>query len=80
MEKILKSSLNALKFVHYWVREAMGIAERARHDYVLPVLIFSRPFYLHNIETLSQVRKGIVIYIKNVNLVKWLYKVFEKMF
>uniref|UniRef100_A0A8C3VVG5 Hyaluronidase n=1 Tax=Catagonus wagneri TaxID=51154 RepID=A0A8C3VVG5_9CETA len=54
LDKILKSSLNALKFVHYRVREAMRIAEMARHDYVLPVFIFSRPFYLHSIEDLSQ--------------------------
>lgn len=60
LDKILKSSLNALKFVHYRVREAMRIAEMARHDYVLPVFIFSRPFYLHSIEALSQVRKNTV--------------------
>ncbi|XP_004741914.1 hyaluronidase-4-like [Mustela nigripes] len=54
LDKILKSSLNALKFVHYRVREAMRIAEMARHDYILPVFIFSRPFYLHSIEELSQ--------------------------
>ena len=57
LDKILKSSLNALKFVHYRVREAMRIAEMAKDDYVLPVFIFSRPFYLHSIEALSQVRK-----------------------
>ncbi|XP_006202396.1 hyaluronidase-4-like [Vicugna pacos] len=54
LDKILKSSLNALKFVHYRIREAMRIADMARHDYVLPVFIFSRPFYLHSIEALSQ--------------------------
>ncbi|XP_001139800.4 hyaluronidase-4-like [Pan troglodytes] len=54
LDKILKSSLNALKFVHYQVREAMRVAEMARHDYVLPVFIFSRPFYLHRTEALSQ--------------------------
>ncbi|XP_033613887.1 hyaluronidase-4-like isoform X2 [Fukomys damarensis] len=54
LDKILKSSLNALKFVHYRVREAMRIAEMARPDYVLPVFIFSRPFYLNSIETLSE--------------------------
>ncbi|XP_076977835.1 hyaluronidase-4-like isoform X3 [Tamandua tetradactyla] len=54
LDKILNSSLNALKFVHYRVREAMRIAEMARHDYVLPVFIFSRPFYLHSMEALSQ--------------------------
>ncbi|XP_025721569.2 hyaluronidase-4-like [Callorhinus ursinus] len=54
LDKILKSSLNALKFVHYRVREAMRIAEMARRDYILPVFIFSRPFYLHSIEALSQ--------------------------
>jgi hyaluronoglucosaminidase len=64
LSKILKSSLNALKFVHHRVREAMRIAEMARHDYVLPVFIFSRPFYLYSIEALSEVRK------KNGNLVE----------
>ncbi|XP_006859428.1 PREDICTED: hyaluronidase-1-like [Chrysochloris asiatica] len=54
LDKILKSSLNALRFVHYRVREAMRIAKMARQDYVLPVFIFSRPFYLHSIEALSQ--------------------------
>ncbi|XP_052494369.1 hyaluronidase-4-like [Budorcas taxicolor] len=54
LDKILKSSLNALKFVHYRVREAIRIAEMAKDDYVLPVFIFSRPFYLHSIEALSQ--------------------------
>ncbi|XP_042833349.1 hyaluronidase-4-like isoform X3 [Panthera tigris] len=54
LDKILKSSLNALKFVHYRVREAIRIAEMARHDYILPVFIFSRPFYLHSLEALSQ--------------------------
>nr|XP_008256472.1 hyaluronidase-4 isoform X1 [Oryctolagus cuniculus]XP_051704886.1 hyaluronidase-4 isoform X1 [Oryctolagus cuniculus] len=54
LDKILKSSANALKFVHYRVREAMRIANMTRHDYVLPVFVFSRPFYLHSIETLSQ--------------------------
>ncbi|XP_060051706.1 hyaluronidase-4 [Erinaceus europaeus] len=54
LDKILKSSLNALKFVHFRIREAMRIAEVARHDYVLPVFIFSRPYYLHSIEGLSQ--------------------------
>jgi hyaluronoglucosaminidase len=42
----------------------MRIAEMARHDYVLPVFIFSRPFYLYSIEALSEVRK------KNGNLVE----------
>ncbi|XP_069852772.1 hyaluronidase-4-like [Dipodomys merriami] len=54
LRKVLKSSLNALRFVHHRVREAMRIAEMARHDYVLPVFIFSRPFYLHSIEVLSE--------------------------
>ncbi|XP_058425176.1 hyaluronidase-4-like [Diceros bicornis minor] len=54
LDRILNSSLNALKFVHYRVREAMRVAEKARPDYVLPVFIFSRPFYLHSIEALSQ--------------------------
>nr|XP_013217700.1 LOW QUALITY PROTEIN: hyaluronidase-1-like [Ictidomys tridecemlineatus] len=54
LDKILKSSSNALKFVHYRIREAMRIAEMARQDYALPVFIFSRPFYLKSIEVLSE--------------------------
>ncbi|XP_004677230.1 PREDICTED: hyaluronidase-1-like [Condylura cristata] len=54
LDTILKSSLNALKFAHYRIREALRIAQMARQDYALPVFIFSRPFYLHGIETLSQ--------------------------
>lgn len=61
LSKILKSNLNALKFVHFRVREALRIAEIARKDYVLPVFIFSRPFYLQSLEALSEVRKKIVI-------------------
>ena len=72
LDKILKSSLNALKFVHYRVREAMRIAEMAKDDYVLPVFIFSRPFYLNSVEALSQVRKKKYSHtLKNGNLVEY---------
>ncbi|EDM15177.1 similar to hyaluronoglucosaminidase 2 [Rattus norvegicus] len=54
LSKILKSDINALKFVHFRVREALRIAEKARKDYALPVFIFSRPFYLQSIEALSE--------------------------
>ncbi|XP_040857851.1 hyaluronidase-4-like [Ochotona curzoniae] len=54
LDKMLKSSANALKFVHYRVREAMRVAALTTRDYVLPVFVFSRPFYLRSIETLSQ--------------------------
>uniref|UniRef100_A0A8C8VQ09 Hyaluronidase n=1 Tax=Pelusios castaneus TaxID=367368 RepID=A0A8C8VQ09_9SAUR len=37
LDYILKSSPNALKFVHYRVKEAIRIASMARKDYVLPV-------------------------------------------
>lgn len=77
LDKILKSNLNALKFVPYQVREAMRITEKARRDYVLPVLIFSGPFYLHSVEALSQVRKA-VTYVEKVNLVQLLCQVYEK--
>lgn len=58
LNQVLKSSLNALKFVHFRVREALRVAEMSRKDYALPVFIFSRPFYLHSIEALSEVRKN----------------------
>lgn len=53
----------------------MRIAEMARQGSVLPVFIFSRPFYLHSTEALSQVRKNMDTHIKNGNLVECLYKV-----
>lgn len=61
LNKVLKSSLNALKFVHFRVREALRVAEKSRKDYALPVFIFSRPFYLHSIEALSEVRKKKIV-------------------
>ncbi|CAH6778348.1 Hyal6 [Phodopus roborovskii] len=54
LSKILKSNLNALKFVHFRVRESLRVAEMARKDYALPVFVFSRPFYLHSTEALSE--------------------------
>uniref|UniRef100_H0WAZ5 Hyaluronidase n=1 Tax=Cavia porcellus TaxID=10141 RepID=H0WAZ5_CAVPO len=58
LNKVLKSSLNALKFVHYRIREAMRIAEMARPDYVLPVFIFSRglpkPFHEDLVHTIGE--------------------------
>lgn len=76
LEKMRNSSSNALKFVHYQVREAMRIAEKARHDYVLPAFVFCSPFYLHSIEILSHVRNSTSTH-KNVTLVKLLYNVYE---
>uniref|UniRef100_G1K984 Hyaluronidase n=1 Tax=Anolis carolinensis TaxID=28377 RepID=G1K984_ANOCA len=57
LENMLKSSTNALKFVHYRVKEAMRIASIARKDYALPVFIYARPFYAYTFEPLSEVRK-----------------------
>ncbi|XP_051007524.1 hyaluronidase-4-like [Acomys russatus] len=54
LSKILKSNVNALKFVHFRVREALRVAEMPRKDYALPVFIFSRPFYLQSFEALSE--------------------------
>ncbi|XP_040584641.1 hyaluronidase-like isoform X2 [Mesocricetus auratus] len=54
LSKILKSNLNALKFVHFRVREALRVAEMSRKDYALPVFVFSRPFYLQSTEALSE--------------------------
>lgn len=73
---MLNSSSNALKFVHYRVREAMRIAAKSRHEYVLPVFIFFCPFYLHSIEVLSHVRNSTSTH-KNINLVELLYNIYE---
>ncbi|XP_008109468.1 hyaluronidase-1 [Anolis carolinensis] len=55
LENMLKSSTNALKFVHYRVKEAMRIASIARKDYALPVFIYARPFYAYTFEPLSEI-------------------------
>nr|XP_003221370.2 PREDICTED: hyaluronidase-1 [Anolis carolinensis] len=55
LEYMLKSSTNALKFVHYRVKEAMRIASIARKDYALPVFVYSRPFYAYTFEPLSEI-------------------------
>ncbi|XP_007944938.2 hyaluronidase-4 [Orycteropus afer afer] len=45
LDKILKSSLNALKFVHYRVYESMRISTMTSHDYALPVFVYTRLGY-----------------------------------
>ncbi|XP_053112135.1 hyaluronidase-1-like [Hemicordylus capensis] len=50
----LKSSPNALKFVHYRVKEALRIASIARKDYALPVFVYSRPFYAYSLYELTE--------------------------
>uniref|UniRef100_A0A8C3QDN0 Hyaluronidase n=1 Tax=Geospiza parvula TaxID=87175 RepID=A0A8C3QDN0_GEOPR len=54
LEYVLKSSPNALKFVHYRVKEAIRIASIARTDYVLPVFVYSRPFYAYTFHALTE--------------------------
>ncbi|KPP70734.1 hyaluronidase-like, partial [Scleropages formosus] len=50
----LKSTPNAVKFVHYRVKEAMRIASIARSDYAIPVFVYSRPFYAYTFHVLSE--------------------------
>ncbi|XP_049578404.1 hyaluronoglucosaminidase 6 isoform X2 [Syngnathus scovelli] len=50
----LKSSPDAVKFVHYRVKEAMRIASIARPDVTLPVFVYSRPFYAYTFAVLSE--------------------------
>ncbi|MGH0141328.1 UNVERIFIED_CONTAM: hypothetical protein FKN15_000469 [Acipenser sinensis] len=51
----LKSTSNTVKFVHYRVKEAMRIASIARNDFMLPVFVYSRPFYAYTFQVLSEV-------------------------
>ncbi|XP_007896746.1 hyaluronoglucosaminidase 6 [Callorhinchus milii] len=55
LERQLKSSPKALKFVHYRVKEAMRIASMARSDYDLPVFVYARPFYAYRFEVLTKI-------------------------
>ncbi|XP_061697104.1 hyaluronoglucosaminidase 6 [Syngnathoides biaculeatus] len=50
----LRSSANALKYVHFRVKEAMRIASIARPDVTLPVFVYSRPFYAYTFVVLSE--------------------------
>ncbi|KAF7246468.1 Hyaluronidase [Varanus komodoensis] len=54
LDAILQSSPNALKFVHYRVKEAMRIASIARTDYALPVYVYGRPFYSWTLQELTE--------------------------
>nr|BAN89413.1 hyaluronidase [Ovophis okinavensis] len=54
LETILRSSDNALKFVHHRLKESMRIASMARKDYALPVFVYARPFYAYTFEPLTQ--------------------------
>ncbi|XP_006012183.1 hyaluronoglucosaminidase 6 [Latimeria chalumnae] len=54
LEKKLKSTANALKFVHYRVKEAVRVASIAKKDYALPIFVYSRPFYTHSIQALTE--------------------------
>ncbi|MBN3309637.1 HYAL Hyaluronidase, partial [Amia calva] len=51
----LQSSPNTVKFVHYRVKEAMRIASIARSDFMLPVFVYSRPFYAYTFQVLSEI-------------------------
>ncbi|XP_063301154.1 hyaluronidase-1-like [Pelobates fuscus] len=55
LDYVLKSSPNALKFVHHRVKEAMRVASMARKDYDLPVFVYSRPFYAYTFHVLTEV-------------------------
>lgn len=57
LDYILKSSPNALRFVHYRVKEAIRVASIARKDYVLPVFVYSRPFYAYTFHVLTEVSR-----------------------
>uniref|UniRef100_A0A670YFP0 Hyaluronidase n=1 Tax=Pseudonaja textilis TaxID=8673 RepID=A0A670YFP0_PSETE len=54
LEIMLKSSANALKFVHHRLKESMRIASKARKDYALPVFVYARPFYAYTFEPLTK--------------------------
>ncbi|XP_063164973.1 hyaluronidase-like [Candoia aspera] len=54
LEIMLKSSVNALKFVHHRLKESMRIASMAREDYALPVFVYARPFYAYTFEPLTE--------------------------
>ncbi|XP_061438739.1 hyaluronidase-like [Rhineura floridana] len=54
LEPMLKSSPNALKFVHYRVKEAIRIASMARQDYALPVFVYARPYYTYTLDALTE--------------------------
>uniref|UniRef100_A0A8B9F9F6 Hyaluronidase n=1 Tax=Amazona collaria TaxID=241587 RepID=A0A8B9F9F6_9PSIT len=62
LDYILKSSPNALKFVHYRVKEAIRVASMARKDYVLPVFVYSRPFYAYTFHR----RRGLLISLRDL--------------
>ncbi|XP_053319196.1 hyaluronidase-4 [Spea bombifrons] len=55
LDYILKSSPNALKFVHHRVKEAMRVASMARKDYSLPVFVYARPFYAYTFHCLTEI-------------------------
>ncbi|XP_069085976.1 hyaluronidase-4-like [Pleurodeles waltl] len=54
LDYILKSSPNALKFVHHRVNEAMRVASMAKNEYAIPVFVYSRPFYSYTFHVLSE--------------------------
>ncbi|XP_067856205.1 hyaluronoglucosaminidase 6 [Heptranchias perlo] len=51
----LKSSPNALKFVHYRLKEAIRLASIAKKDYTLPVFAYGRPFYAYEFVPLTEI-------------------------
>uniref|UniRef100_UPI00398E69C1 hyaluronoglucosaminidase 6 n=1 Tax=Pristiophorus japonicus TaxID=55135 RepID=UPI00398E69C1 len=55
LELELKSSPNALKFVHYRLKEAIRLASIAKKDYTLPVFAYGRPFYAYEFEPLTEI-------------------------
>uniref|UniRef100_A0A8C5PJ58 Hyaluronidase n=1 Tax=Leptobrachium leishanense TaxID=445787 RepID=A0A8C5PJ58_9ANUR len=53
LDYILKSSPNALKFVHHRVKEAMRVASLAKKGYDIPVFMYVRPFYAYTFHVLE---------------------------
>uniref|UniRef100_A0A8C5PLJ2 Hyaluronidase n=1 Tax=Leptobrachium leishanense TaxID=445787 RepID=A0A8C5PLJ2_9ANUR len=54
LDYILKSSPNALKFVHHRVKEAMRVASLAKKGYDIPVFMYVRPFYEDLVNTIGE--------------------------
>nr|XP_033814976.1 hyaluronidase-like isoform X2 [Geotrypetes seraphini] len=54
LDSSLKSSPNALKFVHHRIKEAIRVALMARNDSVLPIFAYAMPFYIHTLQGLTE--------------------------
>ncbi|XP_043933544.1 hyaluronidase-1-like [Protopterus annectens] len=54
LEKELKGTEKALKFVYYQLQEALKRAEQTGYDYSIPVLPYSRIVYMYTFDFLTQ--------------------------